>query len=351
MRLDALGLRPVDLVALARTQPTGLGDGELDRRVLAAAGAPAGAQVVYGTTSLAWSLADAVELAAAIGGLLTVARPLAPSDLILPADAGGAAFAPAAAAEAAARAQAALDQLASDAAALSQALAAVTGAAPGAATASQLAALRAALQQAAAFGIDGAYPAGDADASALTALATGIQKELAARQAAAGPADPSAPDAGAPDPAALAAAAAQTAQAVFGRDFLLLPHLAASDLAAPLAASPALVGDLNAPRQALQQLARVRANLGPVALAVALRAGVRRPGSGPGSRAAAARRRLGGPSRRGRRQRHPVADRAPAGRRGSGRWLGRPDRRRVDGGDPVGHGRHRAVLPLRVSGG
>ena len=39
VRLDALALRPVDLVALARTQPTGRGDGELDRRVLAAAGA------------------------------------------------------------------------------------------------------------------------------------------------------------------------------------------------------------------------------------------------------------------------------------------------------------------------
>ena len=256
VRLDALGLRPVDLVALARTQPTGHGDGELDRRVLAAVGAPAGAQVVYGTTALAWSLADAVELARTIGGLLAVARPLAPSDLVLAADAGSAAVAPDAAAEAAARAQAALSQLASAAAALSQALAAVTGTADGAATAGQLTALRAALQQAAAFGIDGAYPAGDADASALTTLATGIQQELAARQAAAAPGGQADPD-----PGELAAAAAQTAQAVFGRDFLLLPRLAADDLAAPLAASPTLVGDLNAPRRALQQLARVRANL------------------------------------------------------------------------------------------
>ena len=256
VRLDALGLRPVDLVALARTQPTGHGDGELERRVLAAAGAPPGAQVVYGTTALTWSLANAVELARTIGGLLAVARPLAPSDLVLPADAGSAAIAPDAAAEATARAQAALSQLASAAAALSQALAAVTGAADGAATAAPLAALRAALQQAAAFGVDGAYPAGDADASALTTLATGIQQELAGRQAAAALASQADPD-----PAALAAAAVQTAHAVFGRDFLLLPRLAASDLAAPLAASPALVGDLNAPRQALQQLARVRANL------------------------------------------------------------------------------------------
>ena len=82
VRLDALGLRPVDVVALARIQPTGRGDGELDRRVLAAAGAPAGAHVSYGATALAWSLADAVELARTIGELLAVARPMAPSDLV-----------------------------------------------------------------------------------------------------------------------------------------------------------------------------------------------------------------------------------------------------------------------------
>ena len=102
--------------------------------------------------------------------------------------------------------------------------------------------------------MDGAYPPGDADADALTTLAAGILKELAARQAAAPPPAPA-------DPAALAAAATQTVQAVFGRDFLLLPRLTAAGLAAPLAASPALVGDPNAPRRALQQLARVRPNL------------------------------------------------------------------------------------------
>jgi len=53
--------------------------------------APAGAQVLYDTTSVAWSLADAVELAGTIGALLAVARPLAPSDLVLPADSQAAA--------------------------------------------------------------------------------------------------------------------------------------------------------------------------------------------------------------------------------------------------------------------
>ena len=254
VRLDALALRPVDLVALARTQPAGRGDGELDRRVLAAVDAPAGAQVHYDLTAATWSLADAVELARTIGGLLAVARPLAPSDLVIPADASTATLAQDAAADAAARAQAALAQLSSAAAALGQALTAVTGAGPGQTTAAQLAALRAALEQAAAFGVAGAYPAGDADASALAALAPGIHQELSARQAAA-------PPAGQSDPGALAAAATQTAQAVFGRDFLLLPRLDAGDLTAPLAASATLVGDPNAPRKALQQLARVRANL------------------------------------------------------------------------------------------
>ena len=133
VRLDALGLRPLDLVALARTQPTGGGDGELDRRVLAAVGAPPGAQVDYGTTTLTWSLADALALAAAVGALLAVARPLAPSDLVQPAEASGAAVTADAAAEASARAQAALTQLGGAATALGQAVTAVVGAAVGAA--------------------------------------------------------------------------------------------------------------------------------------------------------------------------------------------------------------------------
>ena len=255
VRLDALALRPIDLVALARTRPTGVGDGELDRRVLAAATAPVGAQVHYDITTAAWSLADALELAGTIGALLAVARPLAPADLVLAVDSAAATVDQSAAADAAARAQAAIDRLTGVATALDQALGAVSAAAAAASSPDQLAALRAVLEQAATYGVVGAYPPADADADALVTLAAWVKNELAQRR----PADLSAPDA---DPGAVLADARAAVQTVFGRDFLFLPQLDANDLAAPLAASHTLLGDANAPRRALQQLARVRPNLG-----------------------------------------------------------------------------------------
>ena len=252
LQLDALALRPIDIVSLARTQPTG--DSELDRRILAAVAAPAGAQVLYDTTSVASSLADAVELAGTIGTLLAVARPLAPSDLVVPANSQAAAIDQPAAAEAAARAQAAIERLTNTATTLDQALTAVSAAPAASATADQLAALRTALEQSAAYGIPGAYPPGDGDAATLVTLATWIRDELAKRQPASLPAVDS-------DPGALLAAATDAVQTVFGREFLFLAQLDTSELATPLAASPTLLGDTNAPRKALQQLARVRPNL------------------------------------------------------------------------------------------
>jgi len=253
VQLDAVALRPIDIVTLARAQPIGSGDSELDRRVLAAVAAPAGAQVLYDTTTVAWSVADALELARTIGQLLAVARPLEPSDLVVPADSSMATIDQSGAAEAVARAQAVLEHLSAAATMLGQALADVTGASSGAATADQLAALRTALSQSAEFGIPGACPPAGADTATLVTLANGIEKELSTRQA-------NLP-VGETDPGTLTAAATTAVQTVFGRDFLFLPQLAAIDLATPLAASAALVGDANAPRRALQQLARVRSNL------------------------------------------------------------------------------------------
>ena len=254
LQLNTLGLRPIDFVALARTQPTGLGDSELDRRVLTAATAPAGAQVLYGTTTVSWSMADAIELAGTIGALLAVARPLASTDLVQPVDSATATIDPSAAAEAAARAQAAIEQLANASSALDQALSAIGAATAAAATADQLAALQAALAQAAAYGVVGAYPSGVADTDTLVTLGSWVKSELARRE-------PPALPASGTDPGTLLAGATAAVQTVFGRDFLFLPHLDANNLTASLAASPTLVGDLNAPRKALQQLARVRANL------------------------------------------------------------------------------------------
>ena len=137
---------------------------------------------------------------------------------------------------------------------LDQALTTTAGAAATATTA-QLTALRAALQQAAAYGIPGAYPATDDDGPTLITLATWVKTELAKRQPA------SLPPAGS-DPSALLAAASAAAQTIFGRDFLFLPQLTTNNVATPLAASASLLGDSNGPEKAVQQLSRVRTNLG-----------------------------------------------------------------------------------------
>ncbi len=253
LTLNKLALRPLDLVVLARTQPPASGDGELDRRVLHAASAPAGSRVVYDTSTAPITLAMALELARTVGELLAVARPLAPSDLVVPAAAGSAVPAPAQATKAAARAKTALAQLQAAAAALDKSAAAVAAAKTP--TAVQGNALRAALTGAAAFGVAGAYPSAGADTPDLIAVAVGVQAELAARRA-------GAPPLTATVPAALVAAATETMQAVFGRDFLFLAEVVAPALETPLAGSKTLVGDPNLPRQALQQLARVRPALG-----------------------------------------------------------------------------------------
>ena len=82
--LDQLALRPLDFVALARTPPAASGDGELDRRVLQAAAAPDGAQVVYDASSAPVTFTAALELARTLGELLAAARPLLPADLVAP---------------------------------------------------------------------------------------------------------------------------------------------------------------------------------------------------------------------------------------------------------------------------
>ena len=230
LRADALSLHPLDLLALARTPPSGGGDDELDRRVLDAASAPPGATVDYDGGAGALTFGQALELLRAAGELLANARPLEPADLVAPGDPGGQPPTPV---PATARAQAALDALAAAAAALD----AVLGQPP------ESAALRAALAGAAAFGVVGAYPPRDADAGALAALAVAARAEIAARQAAA----PSSAD------------PLGAAQAVFGRTFVLLTAIAAPALDQPLAGPP--LAEPRLARQSLQQLARVRPGL------------------------------------------------------------------------------------------
>lgn len=227
---DALSLRPLDLLALARTPPVESGDTELDRRVLDAAAAPPGTAIDYGGGGAALSFAQALELLRTAGELLASARPLAPADLVAAGDPGTPAPAPV---PATGRAQAALDELAATAAALDSALAVPP----------DPTALRAALVRAAALGVSGAYPPRDTDAGTLAALAGAVRAEVGARQA------------GAPSSADPTGAV----QAVFGRDFLFLPTVAAPALDAPLGGPP--LADPKLARQTLQQLARVRPGL------------------------------------------------------------------------------------------
>jgi hypothetical protein len=236
--------------------PSPLGDNELDRRVRAAATAPPDAKLDYTVSSAPHTFAQALEFARTIGELFAVARPLEPRDLVSPVDAGSVTWGGPQASDAPARAQAALQQLTVTATALDQALRPVktkldnpTHPVP---TAAELNALRTALVHTAAFGVAGAYPAGNADAAALAAAGGAASRELAARKAAA----PSLSVTGA---TALVAAAIDTLHAVFGRDFLFLPKVTAT-LPAPLTAS--VIGDANLPRQVLQQLARVRPSIG-----------------------------------------------------------------------------------------
>jgi hypothetical protein len=226
--LDQLALRPLDVVALARPSARD----ELQRRVLDLV--PGGVAVQLDAGDVSHSFAEVLELARTLGELTAKARPLAPGDL------GGAAVSATEAQDAADRAGRALADVAAAAEALRLALAAGD---PGA--------LRRALRAAAAFGIPGAYPG--ADEAALAASAPAIQKELAARGK---------PVSFTGEPAAIVAAAVEAVQAVFGRDFLFLPRVDASALAASLAESPSLTGDAHLPRRVLQQVARLRPGVG-----------------------------------------------------------------------------------------
>ncbi len=258
--LASLAIRPLDLLALARTPPVVAGDTELDRRVLDAAGLDAssamGAQIHYDVSDKAHSLAELLELARTLGELFAAARPLGPNDLVALTEVTSTPPPLAIAQDAASRARIALSELSATLAAVQAAVAPVASklSASTAPTTAEIAALRASLKSASRFGIAGAYPSVTAAPSDLATMAAAVQKELASRSA-------SAPALDSTDPAALLAAATAAIQCAFGKDFLFLPKVAvpgAATFEAALAAAPALAGNSNLPRQVLQQMARVR---------------------------------------------------------------------------------------------
>lgn len=260
---DALGLCPLDVLALAGATTTDPAASELDRRVLFAAfgeDVPADAAdgasftIVYAPDP-AWPRAttrgvpELIDLAVAISRTIGGMRTLASRDLILPTNAS-ADDATTTDAEANTRAQAAATALNAAQTALQTALASTDSAQ-----------LRDALRQAARFGCTAGFPAFVAGAQEggisplpLVDQATAALADLSERARRTG----------------TATDAATRAQAVFGRDFSLLVGLAFSpassaraELAKALAYGPSsLAGDAHAVDRWLTGASRVRAPLG-----------------------------------------------------------------------------------------
>jgi hypothetical protein len=267
--LDALGLRPLDVLALADQVTDANGAAEIDRRVAFAAhgdapspdGKPATVSYARASTwdrATVRTVTELLEQARAVAKLISGARVMQPQDCVRPADASGVTGTGLVTAELSARATAGESALGSALSEVTTAIATNTDAA-----------FRAALRTASAFGVSGAYPVSgaglDAGGTALTlaAQAATVASQLTSRQKAAAAAHlPASPT---PTDAQLVAEATAILEAVFGADFVVVPGFtppAASNMAAALSAAPALVGMAHAPVQWLQQASRVRDPLG-----------------------------------------------------------------------------------------
>jgi len=261
--LATLGLRPLDVLALARDLPS-RPTPEIDQRVVRAAfGEPAPnteTSVLYDRApdwdiNVVRTFPDVLALARAASAVVQSARPLGPADL-RPPGATAEAMDSRIAAEAMTRARAAEIALGNVRTRLARAADAVRHEVPPGASLSEL---LAALAAAALFGCS-AYPRPGAGRDALLAQATTALADMERRATAAGAAHP-------PTGAgleAVAVAAAEIACAVFGRDFVLLPRFTpATDAVDRALADPGLLsGDTRAPMRWLQQVTAVRPRLG-----------------------------------------------------------------------------------------
>ena len=277
MTLDQLALRPLDVLALAKAVAATSAASELDRRVLHAAfgdtvpadAAPGASFSIVYAPDPAWnrattrSVPELVDLANAILRLVGGMRPLAPVDVLHPANAAAVSDAQILHGEAQARVQTALTSVGGVATALAAAIAAVPVTTPPTPpTQAQAQALRAQLRDASQFGIAAAFPAFEAGAQeggvspiSLVDQATSVLSELQSRLGQA---------------AARAGDEIAQAQAVFGRDFRLLvglqfPSATASgaELAQAVAYGPTMLGgDPRAVERWLTGATRVREALG-----------------------------------------------------------------------------------------
>jgi hypothetical protein len=258
----SLGLRPLDLVALARAATKENEGSLLDRRVLdAVIGGLSNvteATVIYDATPGVFTFPQAMEVARAIGSAFAGMRPLLADDLVPPAEAstarqGGATD----------DAKALLDSAKQARTALGSAKDALDAAVAEPAGASKTAKLRAELKKVSTYD-PAAFPDPSATAAEIDAAADAASDGLGRRSAAA--AVLYSPGTGSGD---LVRAAVAGFQAMFGRDFLTTQNLIprnASELALSLADRDALLqaGDETAPVEMLEQAARVREPLGRV---------------------------------------------------------------------------------------
>jgi len=269
IRLDQLGLRPIDLLSLARTVSERDQGGELDRRIawFVQGGAPSATEIrIEYAPDPTWdrrtirSMPELLEMGHAILELLSTARPLQPEDLLRPEDTFHAADADRMTDEATdadrmtdelvARADAALtdpdlypskfNSLPAARKQLNDAVTAIDATPED--SAPDLTALREALRLAADFGIAGAFPKtrqGSTSTMRAELLQTGqsVLSELDRRLGEANSLPPK--------------SAVDKLKAVFGRDFLVLPRFrlagsrryiqASEELAQALAAGPSVV--------------------------------------------------------------------------------------------------------------
>jgi hypothetical protein len=253
LRLADLGLRPLDVLALAAPAQPDAEASEIDRRVAFAAMAQApdetDLRIVY-ERDAAWDPAailtfpELLELARAIAAVVGGARPLNAQDLAPPDAAATPTPEDAGARARAEQARAALDAART---ALDAAAAQAREGSP------DLGALRAALGAASLFGVSEAVPltrrsVGDAPRAALLGQAESVLAELARRGSS----------------AAAGAEPGEVAREIFGRDFVLLPRVVparAAELGQALASGGALGATPRDVRRWLQQAARVRPSL------------------------------------------------------------------------------------------
>lgn len=281
VNLSQLGLRPLDVLALARTLAEQGAGSVLDGRVLTAALGTASTTtnitIDYGPSptrnpKMDRTFPEVLEVARALGAALGGARPLEIGDLLSPSELeeGVAEVeAPTATTDAQDienRAQAAVDGLEeltnSTTVSADRSLArAVQVADPAHLTATEIQSLRGALTLAALFAPERAFPPRTASGADLLALATAVRTELQRRLDAVAKL-PSSQPALAKDRVDLAETKLRT---VFGSDFFALPVLHVpreNEVKASIDARSELLGtDQAAPSRYLQQAMRARPNL------------------------------------------------------------------------------------------